>query len=169
MMTDRFSLPGRRSLLLLLLPAFLVLIGCQETAGGLGNANLAIVQAPDMPVSILAVDGIPEGINASMLDKLSAAATQRGMTLVEADQKPQYQIKGYFAAAPGANGTDLSYVWDVQNSKTTTSERVEGSATSPARPANAWDVLDESTQTALAGQSMNALAAYLGRGAAASE
>ncbi len=114
-------------------------------------------------MTILAVDGLPEAVNGPMLEALSAAAAERSIALVEADGKPKYQIKGYFAASHGENGTDLSYVWEVMETEGTSTDRVEGVATAPNRPADPWAVLDGETQRALAGQSMNALAAYIAR------
>jgi hypothetical protein len=153
---------------LLLLPVFAPLIACQESAGGLA-ANIPVVRAPEVPITILAIDGIPEAINESMLNALSDAATRRGMQLVEADKKPRYQIKGYFSAGPNGAGTELSYVWDVLDTESQQSSRVEGSANTPRRGAEPWSVMDSATQTALAGTSMNDLAGFLARGGTVSQ
>ncbi len=152
----------------ILIPLFLPLAACQQTDGAASGAA-ALVRAPDVPITILAVDGIPEAVNEPLLDSLSEAATSRGIVLVEADKKPRYQIKGYFSAAPGTNGTEISYVWDALDTQTQSSERVEGSAMTPRRAEDPWAVLDESTRKALAAQSMNDLARYLSRGSAAAE
>jgi hypothetical protein len=157
---------NRRSILLL--PFGFSLAACQESTGGLAS-NLPIVRAPNTPITILAIDGIPESINVSMLDALSEAATRRGIALVEADKKPRYQIKGYFSAGPGSNGTELSYVWDVLDTQSQQSSRVEGNASTPRRAADSWSVMDGTTQTALAGQSMNDLAAFLNKGATSTQ
>jgi hypothetical protein len=146
----------------LALPALALLAGCQEGGGSLASSGV-LVKAPNVPVTILAIDGIPETINGPMLDALSSAAIKRGLALVEADDKPRFQIKGYFSAAPGDSGTVVSYVWEVLDTSNTQSERVEGNATTPRRAEDSWSVLDSSTQTALAERSMNDLAGHIAK------
>jgi hypothetical protein len=146
----------------LCLPILAALAACQEAGGSLGDSG-ALVRAPNVPVTILGVDGLPDAVNAPMLDALSAAATDRGLALVEAQDKPRFQIKGYFSAAPGESGTVISYVWDVLDTSSDLSERVEGSATTPRRAEDPWGVLDASTQKVLAGRSMNDLAGLIAR------
>jgi hypothetical protein len=149
----------------ILLPLFAALAACQETGGSLADSG-ALVRAPNVPVTILGVDGLPESVNGTMLDALSSAATKRGLALVEAAEKPRYQIKGYFSAAPGESGTVISYVWDVLDTRSDQSERVEGNATTPRRAEDPWTVLDASTQTVLADRSMNDLAGHIARSSA---
>jgi hypothetical protein len=145
---------------LLCLPVFCALASCQESAGGIA-ASGPLVRAPDVPVTILAVDGIPESINEDMLSALSEAATRRGIRLIEADQNPRFQVKGYFSVDPNGAGTVFSYTWDVLNTSTDQTSRIEGSATTPRKSTEPWSVLDDATRNALASQSMNDLARFL--------
>jgi hypothetical protein len=148
--------------ILLFLPIIVALAACQEGAGGLASSG-PLIRAPDVPVTILAVDGIPEAINEDMLTALSEAATKRGITLVEADKDPRFQIKGYFSVDPEGAGTVFSYTWDVLRTATDQTSRIEGSATTPRKSIEPWSVLDEATRNALASQSMNDLAAFLAK------
>jgi LDH2 family malate/lactate/ureidoglycolate dehydrogenase len=136
---------------------------CQETGSASRAAKADLVRAPDVPITILAVDGIPEAINEAMLDSLAEAATQRGIELVSIEKKPRYQIKGYFSAASTETGTELSYVWDVLDTSLAQSSRVEGSAASPRQTGDPWAVLDAEAMALLSSQSMNDLAAFLVR------
>jgi hypothetical protein len=137
------------------------LTGCQETGTGTSTGNLVKARAPDVPVSIIAVDGLPDAIGEQVETALAESASARGLVLVEPKDKPRYEIKGYFSAGRAEAGTALSFAWDVLDTRSKEALRVEGEEEFKRQPDDPWAVIDGSGLPKLANGSMNSLAAFI--------
>jgi hypothetical protein len=72
-----------------------------------------------------------------------------------------YLIRGYLNAVPEDNGTALTYVLDIFDSKKHRTQRVEDQILLKAQAPDPWSVVDDSALSAVAAKSAAALAAVL--------
>ena len=93
--------------------------------------------------------------------RLTARATQRGITLVQAgDSSATLVMKGYFSTIADDGRTTVIYVWDVVDTAGTRIHRIQGQATSATR-GEGWSSVDPATMESIADRTVDELANWL--------
>ncbi|UVK51085.1 hypothetical protein DBIPINDM_004301 [Mesorhizobium sp. AR02] len=97
--------------------------------------------------------------------ELQTRAKQRGITLAgSADQTATHVLKGYFSAISEGKDTTVIYVWDVYDPAGNRLHRINGQmkAASTNSGADSWKAVSPATMQAIADQTIDQFAAFLG-------
>jgi hypothetical protein len=146
------------------------LAGCVDTLGDVdasapaqGQARLSIPAGATpraATVALASVEGAPQPIldNFSRLTLAEAGSHDIAFT---PPAKAHYQVRGYLSAYPVAEGTALSYVWDVFDAGKHRIQRVEDAITLRGSAADPWSLVDDRALASVAAKSADDLAAIL--------
>lgn len=147
-----------------ILAAFCVMLaGCNEN-GPLAGAGMVSAPAGAAPVALLSLEGAPTEVTARLAGALAREAETRSIALVPGSGTPRYKLKGYLAAAPGAGGSVVTWIWDVFDGTRQRTQRLEG--TEEVRGTDAWQAIDDAAINRIAGHSMDGVARFLGESGA---
>jgi len=99
--------------------------------------------------------------------ELQTRARQRGITLAgSADQTATHVLKGYFSAISEGKDTTVIYVWDVYDPSGNRLHRINGQMKAPSvnsgAGADSWKGVSPATMQAIADQTIDQFAAFLG-------
>lgn len=96
--------------------------------------------------------------------ELQTRARQRGITLAgSADQTATHVLKGYFSTMSEGKDTTVIYVWDVYDPTGNRLHRINGQQKAPsANGAEGWAAVAPATMQAIADQTIDQFAAWLG-------
>ncbi|MER9453440.1 hypothetical protein [Mesorhizobium sp. M0478] len=96
--------------------------------------------------------------------ELQTRAKQRGITLAgSADQAATHVLKGYFSTMTEAKDTTVIYVWDVYDPAGNRLHRINGQQKAPSvNAAEGWPAVAPATMQAIADQTIDQFAAWLG-------
>ncbi|MBA1141962.1 hypothetical protein [Mesorhizobium neociceri] len=96
--------------------------------------------------------------------ELQTRARQRGITLAgSADQAATHVLKGYFSTMTEGTDTTVIYVWDVYDPAGNRLHRINGQQKAPsANAAEGWPAVAPATMQAIADQTIDQFAAWLG-------
>jgi len=101
--------------------------------------------------------------------ELQTRARQRGITLAgSADQTATHVLKGYFSAISEGKDTTVIYVWDVYDPAGNRLHRINGQMKAPSvnsgagAGADSWKGVSPATMQAIADQTIDQFAAFLG-------
>lgn len=96
--------------------------------------------------------------------ELQTRAKQRGITLAgSTDQAATHVLKGYFSTMSEGKDTTVIYVWDVYDPSGNRLHRINGQQKAPsANGAEGWAAVAPSTMQAIADQTIDQFAAWLG-------
>lgn len=96
--------------------------------------------------------------------ELQTRAVQRGITLAgSADQTATHVLKGYFSAISEGKDTTVIYVWDVYDPAGNRLHRINGQLKAPsANSGDSWKAVAPTTMQAIADQTIDQFAAWLG-------
>ncbi|WP_027058521.1 hypothetical protein [Mesorhizobium loti] len=100
--------------------------------------------------------------------ELQTRAKQRGITLAGSqDQTATHVLKGYFSALTEGKDTTVIYVWDVYDPSGNRLHRINGqlkapSVNSASGSADSWKGVSPATMQAIADQTIDQFAAFLG-------
>jgi hypothetical protein len=99
--------------------------------------------------------------------ELQTRARQRGITLAgSADQTATHVLKGYFSAISEGKDTTVIYVWDVYDPAGNRLHRINGQMKAPSAGngggADSWKDVSSATMQAIADQTIDQFAAFLG-------
>jgi hypothetical protein len=99
--------------------------------------------------------------------ELQTRAKQRGITLAgSADQTATHVLKGYFSAITEGKDTTVIYVWDVYDPAGNRLHRINGQMKAPSvgsgGGADSWKAVAPATMQAIADQTIDQFAAFLG-------
>ena len=99
--------------------------------------------------------------------ELQTRAKQRGITLAGSqDQTATHVLKGYFSAISEGKDTTVIYVWDVYDPAGNRLHRINGQQKAPSvNGADSWKAVAPATMQAIADQTIDQFAAWLGGGA----
>ena len=99
--------------------------------------------------------------------ELQTRARQRGITLAGSqDQTATHVLKGYFSAMSEGKDTTVIYVWDVYDPAGNRLHRINGQQKAPSvNGADSWKAVAPATMQAIADQTIDQFAAWLGGGA----
>ncbi|MBN9221590.1 MAG: hypothetical protein J0I79_26910 [Mesorhizobium sp.] len=101
--------------------------------------------------------------------ELQARAKQRGITLAGSqDQTATHVLKGYFSTMSEGKDTTVIYVWDVYDPSGNRLHRINGQMKAPSANsgagagADSWKAVAPATMQAIADQTIDQFAAFLG-------
>jgi len=96
--------------------------------------------------------------------ELQTRAKQRGITLAGSqDQTATHVLKGYFSAISEGKDTTVIYVWDVYDPAGNRLHRINGQMKAPSvNGADSWKAVAPATMQAIADQTIDQFAAFLG-------
>ena len=96
--------------------------------------------------------------------ELQTRARQRGITLAgSSDQTATHVLKGYFSAISEGKDTTVIYVWDVYDPAGNRLHRINGQMKAPSvNGADSWKAVSPATMQAIADQTIDQFAAFLG-------
>lgn len=99
--------------------------------------------------------------------ELQTRAKQRGITLAgSADQTATHVLKGYFSAMSEGKDTTVIYVWDIYDPAGNRLHRINGQQKAPSvNGGDSWKGVAPTTMQAIADQTIDQFAAWLGGGA----
>ncbi|MET2830679.1 hypothetical protein [Mesorhizobium shangrilense] len=99
--------------------------------------------------------------------ELQTRARQRGITLAGSqDQTATHVLKGYFSVMSEGKDTTVIYVWDVYDPAGNRLHRINGQQKAPSvNGADSWKAVAPATMQAIADQTIDQFAAWLGGGA----
>jgi hypothetical protein len=99
--------------------------------------------------------------------ELQTRARQRGITLAgSADQAATHVLKGYFSTMSEGKDTTVIYVWDVYDPAGNRLHRINGQQkASSVKGAEGWAAVSPATMQAIADQTIDQFAAWLGASA----
>ncbi|MBZ9733015.1 MULTISPECIES: hypothetical protein [unclassified Mesorhizobium] len=105
---------------------------------------------------------------APLTAELQARARQRGLTLVgSTDQTATHVLKGYFSTMSEGKDTTVIYVWDIYDPSGNRLHRINGQQKAPAAGSGeGWPTVAPATMQAIADQTIDQFAAWLGSGGA---
>ncbi|TPL54164.1 hypothetical protein [Mesorhizobium sp. B2-4-6] len=105
---------------------------------------------------------------APLTAELQARARQRGLTLVgSTDQTATHVLKGYFSTMSEGKDTTVIYVWDIYDPSGNRLHRINGQQKAPAAGSGeGWPTVAPATMQAIADQTIDQFAAWLGGGGA---
>ena len=105
---------------------------------------------------------------APLTAELQTRARQRGLTLVgSTDQTATHVLKGYFSTMSEGKDTTVIYVWDIYDPSGNRLHRINGQQKAPAAGSGeGWPTVAPATMQAIADQTIDQFAAWLGSGGA---
>ncbi len=120
-------------------------------------------QAP--PVSVAAMDGMPQESARRLAGQLYTESRRRGFTTtVEQGALEGFVLTGQMTAAPTGAGTTVVYVWDVYDPTRKHHERIVGEETIPgASFDDPWNAVDDSALQRIASQTSEQLAGFVSK------
>ncbi|MBZ9850675.1 hypothetical protein LB565_22065 [Mesorhizobium sp. CA14] len=105
---------------------------------------------------------------APLTAELQTRAKQRGLTLVgSTDQTATHVLKGYFSTMSEGKDTTVIYVWDIYDPSGNRLHRINGQQKAPSvGSGEGWPTVAPATMQAIADQTIDQFAAWLGSGGA---
>jgi hypothetical protein len=105
---------------------------------------------------------------APLTAELQTRARQRGLTLVgSTDQTATHVLKGYFSTMSEGKDTTVIYVWDIYDPSGNRLHRINGQQKAPSvGSGEGWPTVAPATMQAIADQTIDQFAAWLGSGGA---
>ncbi|MGX5803055.1 hypothetical protein ACWGS9_17630 [Bradyrhizobium sp. Arg314] len=105
---------------------------------------------------------------APLTAELQARAKQRGLTLVgSTDKTATHVLKGYFSTMSEGKDTTVIYVWDIYDPSGNRLHRINGQQKAAAvGSGEGWPTVGPATMQAIADQTIDQFAAWLGSGGA---
>lgn len=130
-----------------------------------GQADQAALPTPRLSaqrVQFAPIVGVtPESVGA-LSSELSARAQQRGLKIVQAnDKSTTLLMKGYFSALTDSNQTTVIYVWDVLDPAGNRLHRIEGQQKAPSGKGQGFAAVTGDTMKAVADQTIDQLVTWL--------
>ncbi len=154
----------------------LALAGCESGAGLLSGGPTGQPEAQLAPaaqqvanrVSMAPVIGAPDGVSKQLFQDFSSAISQKNVTVVAAQDKADYALRGYVVAARDKTGVKVSYIWDVTDPSGRRVNRITGEELIAGAPAgDAWASVTPQVSQLIARKSSDSFSAWLAQNARA--
>ncbi len=156
----------------------LALAGCESGSSILGGGQAVAPEAQLAPapqqqvaqsrVNVAPVIGAPDGVSKQLFQDFSSAIGQKNVTIVGAQDKADYALRGYVVAAKDKAGTKVSYIWDVTDTAGRRVNRITGEEIVAAgSAADPWANVTPQVTQSIARKSAKSLSAWLGQTARA--
>lgn len=124
--------------------AVAALAGCGSVSTMFGGAEPEVAQAAApaavapkkmAQVAVLPVLGAPEDLSDKLSERVVAALAKRNVLAVKGkESEAEHYLRGYVTASRVANGTKVTYIWDVTDKAgSSSSHRVQGTETIPGK------------------------------------
>ena len=141
------------------LAAAALLSACNTT----GSPNATLTGTRGASVAFESIDGPPPDIFRKLVARLNEEAQTRRLAVVSRETPSTYRVRGYLAARVEGNRTSVSWLWDVYDAENRRAFRITGAQARPGKhkAAEAWNVADDAMLKAIAGASLDQLAAFL--------
>jgi len=119
-------------------------------------------------LQVAPIVGAPVEAAGPLTAELQTRAKQRGLTLVgSTDQTATHVLKGYFSTMSEGKDTTVIYVWDVYDPSGNRLHRINGQQKAPsAGSGEGWPTVAPATMQAIADQTIDQFAVWLGSGGA---
>ncbi len=119
-------------------------------------------------LQVAPIVGAPVEAAGPLTAELQTRAKQRGLTLVgSTDQSATHVLKGYFSTMSEGKDTTVIYVWDIYDPSGNRLHRINGQQKAPsAASGEGWPTVAPATMQAIADQTIDQFAAWLGSGGA---
>ncbi|TJV68398.1 MAG: hypothetical protein E5X76_29455 [Mesorhizobium sp.] len=119
-------------------------------------------------VQVAPIVGASVDAAAPLTAELQTRAKQRGLTLVgSTDQTATHVLKGYFSTMSEGKDTTVIYVWDIYDPSGNRLHRINGQQKAPTvGSGEGWPTVAPATMQAIADQTIDQFAAWLGSGGA---
>ncbi|MDX8526792.1 hypothetical protein RFM68_20035 [Mesorhizobium sp. MSK_1335] len=119
-------------------------------------------------LQVAPIVGASVEVAAPLTAELQARARQRGVTLVgSTDQTATHVLKGYFSTMSEGKDTTVIYVWDIYDPSGNRLHRINGQQKAPSvGSGEGWPTVAPATMQAIADQTIDQFAAWLGSGGA---
>jgi hypothetical protein len=119
-------------------------------------------------LQVAPIVGAPVEAAGPLTAELQTRAKQRGLTLVgSTDQTATHVLKGYFSTMSEGKDTTVIYVWDIYDPSGNRLHRINGQQKAPsAGSGEGWPTVAPATMQAIADQTIDQFAAWLGSGGA---
>jgi hypothetical protein len=147
------------------------LTACMETASDLNTIRqrsdakqqpLQVqIQAPQVPVTLISLEGAPDTIIAQFNMALLSEAKLRNILLTSDKTQARFKLKGYISAYSAQGGTSMNWVWDMYDSQSQRAQRIDGAQIVKRIEADPWAAIDDVTLKLAASIAMNDVANYL--------
>lgn len=111
-------------------------------------------------VAMASFSGSPTTITTQFTGAFDGAARAQGIVMTD-PEAADYLVRTYLNAVPDGDGTAVTYVLDVFNSKKQRTQRIEDEVRLKAKAADPWSVVDNRVLAAVAAKSAAELAAVL--------
>jgi hypothetical protein len=152
----------------------LALAGCESgsslVSGGQGaQPEAQLVQPAPVQmsrVSVAPVIGAPDSVSKQIHTDFVAAIGQKKITVVGAQDKSDYAVRGYVVAAKDKAGTKVSYIWDVTDQSGRRVNRITGEeVVAGAGGGDAWSVVTPTVTKSIAQKSSDSLSSWFAQNA----
>jgi hypothetical protein len=144
------------------------LAGCETSSSLLGGGDSAPTQvsaAPAAPtqnrVSVAPVIGAPDGVAKQLQQSFASAIGQKNVTVVAAQDKADYALRGYVVAAKDKAGTKVSYIWDVTDTSGRRVNRVTGEEVVAGTATDPWANVTPQVTQSIAQKSADSVATWM--------
>ncbi|RWM19058.1 MAG: hypothetical protein EOR72_03360 [Mesorhizobium sp.] len=119
-------------------------------------------------LQVAPIVGASVDVAAPLTAELQSRAKQRGLTLVgSTDQTATHVLKGYFSTMSEGKDTTVIYVWDIYDRSGNRLHRINGQQKAPSvGSSEGWSAVAPATMQAIADQTIDQFAAWLGSGGA---
>ncbi|TPN77547.1 hypothetical protein FJ987_10195 [Mesorhizobium sp. CU2] len=119
-------------------------------------------------LQVAPIVGAPVEAAGPLTAELQTRAKQRGLTLVgSTDQTATHVLKGYFSTMSEGKDTTVIYVWDVYDPSGNRLHRINGQQKAASvGSGEGWTTVAPATMQAIADQTIDQFAAWLGTGGA---
>ncbi|MGT2467323.1 hypothetical protein ACVOMV_24125 [Mesorhizobium atlanticum] len=119
-------------------------------------------------LQVAPIVGASVDVAAPLTAELQSRAKQRGLTLVgSTDQTATHVLKGYFSTMSEGKDTTVIYVWDIYDPSGNRLHRINGQQKAPSvGSSEGWSAVAPATMQAIADQTIDQFAAWLGSGGA---
>jgi hypothetical protein len=138
------------------------LAGCVETASDFNSAAAPRAKAPGTPVALLSLEGAPEQVISRLSSAIALQAARRDIVIVGLDGKPVYQLRGYISAYAGTEKGELSWTFDMFDTKRKRARRFSGQEDLRASSsADIWAAITDQDVQKIAFKALDEVAEFL--------
>ncbi len=123
----------------------------------------ASAQAATSKVAIAPVIGAPDNIAKQIQSQLNAALAQRNIAVSPSSSTgADYTLRGYVVSSSEANGTKISYIWDVTDPTGKRVNRITGEEMAPVSASrDPWQSVSPQVTQTIASKTAGSLSAWL--------
>ena len=138
--------------------------GTAATSATHASAEQGVAALSKTRLQIAPIVGASVEAATPLTAELQTRARQRGITLAGSqDQSATHVLKGYFSAVSEGKDTTVIYVWDVYDPAGNRLHRINGQLKAPsANGGDGWKAVTPATMQAIADQTIDQFAAFLG-------